>query len=93
MDLQELRKEIDKIDDELIPLLMKRMDISEQVAKYKVQRGLPVLNAEREQQILDDVAEKCGDRGDTIVFRNNGRFKSASAQDNERRRNASPEYK
>lgn len=66
MDLQELRKEIDKIDDELIPLLMKRMDISEQVAKYKVQRGIPVLNSEREKQILDDVAEKCGDRGETI---------------------------
>lgn len=66
MDLLELRKEIDKIDDALIPLLMKRMDVSEQVAKYKVEHGLPVLNEERELQILDDVAAKCGDKGDTI---------------------------
>ena len=42
MDLLELRKEIDRIDDQLIPLLMARMDVSEQVAKYKVERGIPV---------------------------------------------------
>ena len=66
MDLLDLRKEIDSIDEQLIPLLLKRMGISEQVAKYKVERGIPVLNAEREQQILDNVAEKCGEQGDTI---------------------------
>lgn len=48
MDLLELRKEIDEIDDELIPLLLKRMSVSEKVAKYKVERGMPVLNSERE---------------------------------------------
>lgn len=66
MDLLDLRKEIDKIDEQLIPLLLKRMSISEQVARYKVERGIPVLNAEREQQILDNVAAKCGAQGDTI---------------------------
>ncbi len=66
MDLLGLRKEIDNIDEQLIPLLLKRMSISEQVARYKVERGIPVLNAEREQQILDNVAEKCGAQGDTI---------------------------
>ena len=76
MDLLELRKEIDRIDDQLIPLLMARMDVSEQVAKYKVERGIPVLNEERERQILDDVAGKCGDRGETF----------APAQDDGRRR-------
>lgn len=66
MDLLELRKEIDKIDSQLIPLLMKRMDIAEQVAEYKVKKGIPVLNEEREQQILDNVAEKCGEKGEII---------------------------
>ena len=46
MDLLELRNEIDKIDSELIPLLLKRMSISEKVAQYKVERGIPVLNIE-----------------------------------------------
>ena len=66
MDLLDLRKEIDEIDEQLIPLLLKRMSISEEVAKYKVERGIPVLNSEREQQILDNVAEKCGELGNTI---------------------------
>lgn len=66
MDLLDLRKEIDRIDEQLIPLLIERMGISEKVAQYKVERGLPVLNAQREQEILDNVAEKCGAQGETI---------------------------
>lgn len=66
MDLLELRNEIDKIDSELIPLLLKRMSISEKVAQYKVERGIPVLNEEREQEILNNVATKCGEQGETI---------------------------
>lgn len=66
MDLLELRKEIDKIDSDLIPLLLKRMSISEKVAQYKVERGIPVLNEEREQEILNNVAARCGEQGETI---------------------------
>jgi len=66
MDLLELRKEIDKVDEQLIPLLLKRMSLAEGVAKYKVERGIPVLNEEREQQILDNVSKKCGEHGETI---------------------------
>lgn len=67
MDLLDLRKEIDEIDEQLIPLLRHRMDISRQVAAYKAQRGLPVFNAERENQIIQSVKEKCGEDGDAIA--------------------------
>lgn len=63
MDLLELRDEIDKLDDELVPLLLRRMDISRQVAEYKVSKGIPVLNEKREQEVLDLVAADCGDKG------------------------------
>lgn len=66
MDLLELRNEIDKLDDELIPLLLRRMDISRQVAEYKVKNGIPVLNEKRELEILDDVASKCGEQGEAM---------------------------
>ncbi len=66
MDLIGLRKEIDKIDEQLIPLLLKRMEVAKGVAQYKVERGIPVLNEEREQQILDNVGEKCGEQGEAI---------------------------
>lgn len=67
MDLLDLRKEIDEIDDSLIPLLLKRMELSRQVAEYKVKNGIPVLNEQREKEILQDVQEKCGEQGDTIA--------------------------
>ena len=66
MDLLDLRKQIDDIDEKMIPLLIDRMKVSEQVAEYKVKRGLPVLNEQREREILDDVTEKCGEHGSTV---------------------------
>ncbi|MBQ7203979.1 MAG: prephenate dehydratase [Eubacterium sp.] len=66
MELNELRQEIDRIDEQLIPLLLKRMDISKAVAQYKVERGIPVLDAKREQEILDSVAAKCGEQGEAV---------------------------
>ncbi len=66
MDLSELRKEIDEIDEQLIPLLIRRMKVAEDVAEYKVKNNIPVLNSTREQEILDKVGEKCGKYGDTI---------------------------
>ncbi len=67
MDLLDLRKQIDDIDEEMIPLLIKRMEISKRVAQYKVERGLPVLNEKREREILDDVHKKCGEHGSTVA--------------------------
>lgn len=66
MDLVELRKRIDEIDSQLIPLLLDRMEVAKGVAQYKVENGIPVLNEKREQEILDNVAEKCGEQGDAI---------------------------
>ena len=66
MDLTELRKEIDSVDEELIPLLVRRMKLSEQVAEYKLGNGIPVMNGEREREILAKVAERSGDTGDAV---------------------------
>lgn len=66
MDLVELRKQIDKIDSQLIPLLLDRMEVAKGVAQYKVDNGIPVLNEKREQEILDNVADKCGEQGEAI---------------------------
>ncbi|PXV95966.1 chorismate mutase [Lachnotalea glycerini] len=53
MDLKELRKEIDEIDTQLVTLYEKRMKISEEVAKYKINTGKPVFDKERENAKLD----------------------------------------
>ena len=60
MDLQDLRKEIDAIDDELVRLFGKRMDVAARIADYKKEQGMPILVPAREREKLMDVAAKAG---------------------------------
>lgn len=61
MELSEVRKKIDDIDDKLLPLFLERMEMSAAVAEYKKANGLPILNKGREREILAKVTEKSGD--------------------------------
>lgn len=63
MNLQDIRREIDEIDSELIELYKRRMNCSRQVAEYKIKNGMPVFNPEREEQVLDSVEEHAGKYG------------------------------
>ena len=58
MNLDELRAEIDKIDDQLINLFQKRMEVASKIGQYKKENGLPVLNSQREREILNNIADK-----------------------------------
>lgn len=60
MDLNELREQIDSIDQELVELFVKRMNLSGQVADYKRANDLPILVPARERAILQKVAEMAG---------------------------------
>ena len=60
MELKELRNEIDLIDDELVKLFNKRMQLSAQVANYKKEHNLPIHVPAREREILQEVAAKSG---------------------------------
>ncbi len=61
MNLEQCRNEIDRIDDEMSLLFKKRMDIAEEVAKYKLENDIPILNKERERSIVTRVTENVGD--------------------------------
>ncbi len=63
MKLEDIRKDIDRIDKELVPLLKERMDCSLQVAEIKKAEGLPIYHPVREQEILDRVNEAGGKYG------------------------------
>ncbi len=56
-ELSGLRCEIDEIDGSLWPLLERRMQVVRKVAEVKGQNNLPVLDAEREKQILQRVEQ------------------------------------
>ena len=50
--LEEARREINEIDEELAKLFVRRMRASEKVAQYKQEHGLPVQDPAREARIL-----------------------------------------
>lgn len=56
-DLQELRKEIDSIDKEMVKLFEERMEICKKVAEYKIETGKKVFDKEREQAKIKAVSE------------------------------------
>jgi len=62
MELSEIRAKIDAVDDQLLDLFLKRMALSEEVADYKNQHNLPILNRTREREILAKVTQKAGDK-------------------------------
>ena len=58
MELKELRIELDKIDTELVGLFERRMRVCEDVARYKMSVNKPVLDAGREKEKLQSVADQ-----------------------------------
>ena len=55
MDLNELRKEIDAVDRQIVELFEKRMEISERIAAYKQEKGMQVRDEEREKEKISQV--------------------------------------
>ena len=60
MDLKDYRLEMDAIDDELVALFVKRMEVAARIADYKKENDLPILAPAREREKLQDVAQKAG---------------------------------
>lgn len=56
--LEELRVELDKIDNQMVELYQKRMNVCREVGDYKVKAGRKVYDRQREQEKLADVASK-----------------------------------
>lgn len=51
--IDDLRKEIDKLDSELVKLLAKRMELSAQVGHEKEASGIEIHQKTREMTVLD----------------------------------------
>lgn len=61
MDLKELRTQINGIDEQILELFVKRMDVCCNVAQYKIENDLPVFQASREQEIIDKITDRVRD--------------------------------
>lgn len=60
MDLQNYREQIDAIDSELLRLFKERMSVARQIALYKKEHNLSVMDTAREKEKLAVVGEMAG---------------------------------
>lgn len=51
--IEHLRQEIDEIDDELLNILGRRMQLSEQIGEYKKRKNIAILQTDRWGEILE----------------------------------------
>lgn len=51
--LKDFRKQIDEIDEQIVNLLAKRMQVVEKVGQYKKENNLPPLDNSRWQKVIE----------------------------------------
>ena len=61
--LTELRSQIDKLDDQLLELLSRRMRVSRDIGQYKKEHNMPVLQTQRYEELLARRAGQAGQMG------------------------------
>ncbi len=57
MELKDLRNQIDDTDQQIVELFAKRMDIAAEIAARKKEANAPVLNTQREREVLNHVCD------------------------------------
>lgn len=60
-DLLEIREQINNIDNQIIELWKERMALSLEVAKYKKENHIPILDSKREAELLNRIGDMAGD--------------------------------
>jgi chorismate mutase/prephenate dehydratase len=67
--LQQLRRDIDELDDSIVELLERRAQTVVRVGEVKRESGLPMHDPEREQRLLDRLERKLGAGGSSTFPR------------------------
>jgi len=60
-DLNDFRNKIDEIDNNIVKLLLERFAVVKEIAKYKKEHGLDVLQKAREAEVLKKIAVQIND--------------------------------
>ena len=69
MSIDELRRRIDAIDDQLLELLDRRAHVTREIAAEKCAAGLPAYDPERERSLLERVERSLAARADALFPR------------------------
>jgi chorismate mutase len=63
MDIEEARKEIDRVNSEIVSDVAERMDVVSEIAEFKERNGMEIEDEEREKKVKQQFAEKFKDKG------------------------------
>lgn len=61
MDIQELRKQINQIDEQLVKAFEERMHVALEIAKYKKENNMPIFDPARERDVLNKQTAAVGE--------------------------------
>jgi chorismate mutase len=62
-DIKQLRKRIDKVDEQILQSLSKRTEICKSIGLVKKKHGIPIQDLPRESDVYAHVKEKAADLG------------------------------
>jgi chorismate mutase len=62
-DIKQLRKRIDKVDEQILQSLSKRTEICKSIGLVKKKHGIPIQDLPRESDVYAYVKEKAADLG------------------------------
>lgn len=62
MNLSDVREKINAIDEQMVKLFVERMEVAGEVAKVKAEQNIPVLDKNREREVVRKVSEMAGDK-------------------------------
>ena len=64
MNLQEIRKSVDDVDNEIVRLYKKRMSLCDEIGEYKKKNNMPIYDPVREKEKLKILCSLADDNSD-----------------------------
>ena len=58
LELKEVRKEIDRVDNQILSLIEARFELVKKVAEIKKKNDLPIRDLEREKEVIESKVQK-----------------------------------
>ena len=62
MELRDYRQELDVLDEQLTRLFVRRMELAGEIGELKKDKGLPILDREREREKLEQLLSLCPEK-------------------------------
>ena len=63
LDLEQIRKDLDSLNNEIVDIIAERMDIVTKVAEYKEENDMQIVDKEREEEVKQEFERLYQEKG------------------------------